>query len=137
MKNKTEITRLLKLQINFRHKVLGQTHSDISVFRFSQSGRKFTNDELKDNLHQLLPTENDDSSPTKASLDDIVKQPQLLVGLRIKHRFEEDGQMIWFLGTVKHFCAQSKMFTVLYDDELETCNFSLLDDIISGDLLIL
>ncbi len=30
----------------------------------------------------------------------------------------------WFLGTVKHFCTRSKMFTVLYDDEVTSVDIN-------------
>ena len=83
LKKKTEVTCLLKLQINFRHKVLGQTHPDGTVFRFSQGGKKFTNEQLQDNLYKLLATEED----LNPSLEDVLKRTQLLVGQRIKHRF--------------------------------------------------
>ena len=82
----------------------------------------------------MLKTTEDDSNP---SLEDVLKQPHLLVGQRIRHRFVGHGQLVWYLGTVQDFCATSKEFTVLYDNEEESCGFTLLDDIKTGNIVIL
>lgn len=44
----------LKLQINFRHHILSQSHSDSSVFKFSCNRKPFSVDRLKENLLKLL-----------------------------------------------------------------------------------
>ena len=47
---------VLKLQINFRRKVLGQFHDDKSVILFSHQGKQHSHSQLS-NLLKLLPTE--------------------------------------------------------------------------------
>ena len=67
--------KLLKLQINFRRKVLCQTHSDPSVFRFSHCGKQFSIDQLKENLFCLLPSvvTVDGDPPSMLTLDDVLE----------------------------------------------------------------
>ena len=54
LKSRNEKIRVLKLQINFRRKVLGQSHPDTSVFKFSQNRKQHSIDKLKSNLFLLL-----------------------------------------------------------------------------------
>ena len=130
--------KLLKLQINFRHKVLCQTHSDPSVFRFSHCGKQFSVDQLKENLFCLLPSvvTADGDPPSMLTLDDVLKCPEQLVGERINHRFEVDGELVWYEGTVDSYNSHSKEYLIAYDGEEDLCSFPLLEDIASGDLTI-
>jgi len=103
---KADRVKALKLQINFRHKVLGQSHSDKSIFQFSKNHKQHSVDHLKHNLCQLLTgirenaTTESDQDDQVPSLDDVLHQPDLLVGKRIKHRFQVDGKLVWYEGTV-------------------------------------
>ena len=90
---KTERVKLLKLQINFRRKVLCQTYSDKSVFKFSQNRKQFSVDQLQANLYKLLPSE-EDGSPTTSSLNQVLEHPECLVGQRINHWFEVKGEFV-------------------------------------------
>ena len=47
---KADKLKVLKMQIKFRHKVLGQSHSDNSLFKFSHGGKPHSVDQLKQNL---------------------------------------------------------------------------------------
>ena len=124
--------KALKLQINFPRKVLNQSHPDKSVFLFSHNRKQHSVNQLKKNLYQLLAVS--EESPT-ISIEDIVQQPKLLVGCRIKHRFETDRELVWYEGTVLQMNSETKEFQVAYNDD-DICCFPLLDDIASGDLLI-
>lgn len=135
----------LKLQIKFRHKVLCQSHPDKSVFKFSQNRKQHSVNVLKQNLFRLLPEESfstadqidvdspADHSDTESS---ILMQPELLVGRRIRHRFEVCGDLLWYTGTILKM-NESKEFEVLYDDEEDACWFPLLEDFRAGDLELL
>ena len=57
IRNKTEKLKILKLQINFRNKMLNQLPSNSSLFKFSQSKKQFTVEQLKHNLCKLLEEE--------------------------------------------------------------------------------
>ena len=102
LSKKIEKMRVLKLQVNFRRKVLGQTHPDKSVFKFSHNRKQHSVDQLKQNLYRLLTVDDQNPGPSISSdlpdptpsLEDIMLQPQLLVGQRIRHRFQEDGH--WY-----------------------------------------
>ena len=136
---KSDKLKLLKLQINFRRKVLCQTHSDPSVFRFSHNGKQHSVDQLKENLFCLLPSvvTADDDPPSVLTLADVLECPEQLVGERINHRFEVDGELIWYEGTVESYNSHSKEYLIAYDGEEDLCSFPLLEDIASGDLTII
>ena len=129
----------MKVQINFRHKVLCQLHQDNSVFKFSQNRRQHSVDRLKQNLVKLLSGTHEEDSPIATSHcpEDISLQPENLVGLRIQHRFEVDDELLWFKGTVLEMNPLTKEFKVIYDGEDDPCWFALLEDINSGDLMII
>ena len=67
----------------------------------------------------------------------MLHQPDLLVGKRIKHRFQVDGKLVWYEGTVLHLDFKTYEFQIIYDSEDDICVFSLLNDISSGDIIIL
>ena len=96
LKKKADNLRVLKLQINFRRKVLGQSDSDSSVFRFSQNRKQHS---VKQNLFQLLVGPSNESDgltlTSHARHEEVLTQPELLVGLRITHQFEVDGELSW------------------------------------------
>ena len=142
---KTEKVHLLKLQIEFRRKVLHQTHSDSSLFKFSQNGKQFSVQRLQDNLIKLLSAEEqatpDEERATPAEeqatlLEQVLQAPEYLVGKKINHRFEVEGELVWFKGTVKSYDSKTKEFLVFYDGEEDPCCFELLQDIEYGDLLL-
>ena len=97
---KTTKVKALKLQFNFRQKVLGQTHSDKCLFKFSHNGKQHSVEQLKSNLCKILEDQENHSSSCENILKDtsiveqILLQPQLLVGKRIKQRFSEDGKLV-------------------------------------------
>ena len=59
-----------------------------------------------------------------------------LVGQRIKHQFEVDGELVWYNGKVMDLDLDTKIFLVAYDDDDRVYNFALLEDIANGDLII-
>ena len=148
----------LKVQINFRHKVLGQTHPNKDAFKFSHNRKQYSMNQLKMNLLTLVEAmhEGDSSDnptvtaqaqgvgnprPTRVStgcsrstVEQIVKKPELLVGKKIRHRFEVGEELVWFIGTV---LSVDLDFGVSYEGESDVCHFTLLDDIVHGDLELL
>ena len=139
---KTDRLRVLKLQINFRNKVLNQLPSNNALFKFSHCRKQFTVEQLKHNLYKLLEEEftvKEICNNTNSTLDEIVSKPQLLVGRRIRHRFQVEGtsELVWYDGTVKNLNPETNEFQVIYDGEDEVCNYALLDDIRSGDLSLI
>ena len=130
---KTDRLRVLKLQINFRNKVLNQLPSNNPLFKFSHCRKQFTVEQLKHNLYKLLEEESvkeiyNNRNPT---LDEIVSKPQFLVGRRIRHQFQVEGtsELVWYDGTVKNMNPETNEFEVIYDGEDEVYNYALLDDI--------
>ena len=132
----------LKLQINFRRKVLDQSHPDKSVFKFSQNKRQHSIVKLKQNLFKLLidgesADGNDVPVRVSSECDNFVTQPELLVGQRIRHQFEVDGELVWYEGRVMKHNTTTKEFEVQYDDEDDTYWFPLLEDMSAGELFVI
>ena len=93
-----------KLQFNFWQKVLGQTHSDKSLLKFSHNGKQYSVEQIRKNLCKLLKDQEShgttcDATPV-VTVEEILLQPQLLVGKKIKQRFSEDKRLVWYEGTV-------------------------------------
>lgn len=131
----------LKLQINFRHKVLGQTYPNKDVFKFSCNRKQHSVSQLKENLYLLIGVDEDapsSSSPTNhiISLEDVLLHPELLVGRKIRHRFQVGKKLIWYNGTILHLNSETKEYQVEYEGEDDICFFPLLDDISNGDLVL-
>lgn len=81
----------------------------------------------------LVHTDQDDQVP---SLEDVLHQYDLLIGKKIKHQFQVDGKQVWYECTVLQLNYKTNEFHIIYDDDY-VCVFSLLDDIVSGNLIIL
>ena len=131
---KTAKVKALKLQLNFRQKVLYQTCSDKSLFKFSQKGKQHTVEQLASNLLKLLGDGHTTSEYSK--IEEILSYPHLLVGKRIKQRFNVGGELIWYDGTVLGR-LEGNEYEVMYDEDDDIYRFSLLDDIENGDLEII
>ena len=139
---KTEKVKVLKLQINYRNKLLNQLPSNNALFKFSHCRRQFTVEQLKHNLYKLLEGEFTDEEATSNStctLEEILLKPELLVGCRIRHRFQlqESSELVWYNGTVEKMNPETDEFQVVYDGEDEVCNYALLDDIKNGDVSLI
>ena len=132
----TKKKEALKLQINFRKKVLGQNHPNKSIFKFSHNRKQYSVQQLTENLLVLVGAASGDLEDGNATvtLKEVMQNPAFLVGKKIRHCFGVGKELMWFLGTVLSMNAQTKEFKVKYDDEDDICCFTLLDDIESGDL---
>ena len=134
MTRKAEKVKALKLQINFRSKVLEQSYPDNSVFKFSSNRKQFSVHQLQQNLLKLLTQSEDDHQ--RPSLEEIMQHPELLIGQRIRHRFSVNHRLVWYEGTVTAMISSTE-FQVDYDDEDDTSCFPLLEDLKNGDIMIL
>ena len=128
---------VLKLQIKFWKKVLGQTHENKDIFKFSKNKRQLSVLELKHNLLVLIGESEDAMDLLTISRSHIMAHPEVLIGKRIRHCFQVGDSLEWFNGTVISMSTHSMEFEVKYDKEEETCSFTLLDDVLSGDLELL
>ena len=75
---KTAKVKALKLQFNFRQKVLGQTHSDKCLFKFSHNGKQHSVEQLKSNLCKILEDQENHSSSCENILKDTSIVEQIL-----------------------------------------------------------
>ena len=134
-KTKSVKVKALKAQINFRRKVLEQTHSDKDVFVFSKNRKPLSVEELISNLQKLLPESEEFES--RSELDTCEYQETLaLIGKRIRHRWRnEDGTEQWYNGKILSAVAGStEWFNVAYDGESNVLTLNLYEDIENGDL---
>ena len=132
----------LKLQINFRRKVLNQSHHDKSVFKFSQNKKQHSIVKLKENLLKLLidgESAHDNDVPVYEPSESVnfETQPELLVGKQIRHQFEADGELTWYEGRVLKHNITTNEFEVQYDGEDGTYWFPLLEDMSAGELFVI
>ena len=128
----------MKLQISFQHKVLNQTNPDKSLFKFSHNRKQFSVAQLEKNLLLIIGvTEETEFSNCELQLSDIMLRPELLVGKKIRHRFQVGEDLIWYNGTVISIDPNTMEHQVQYDKEEDICSFALLEDISNGDLELL
>jgi E1A/CREB-binding protein len=130
-RKKKEKQEALKLQINFRRKVLGQAHADKSVFFFSHNRKPLSECDLKQNLYQLLPH---DGVQQFVTAEEIILDPELLIYRRIEHQFDNDGKLEWFEGTVLGYNKDTKEYRIQYDGEDDIYSFPLLEDVQRNEL---
>ena len=127
-KKRQEKLTLLKTQIKIRKKVLNQK---IHI-AFSHCHKQRPMHEIAKDLSIFIAK--DDCPITK-----YVQDPTLLVGCRIKHKFEISGgnEDAWFYGLVIEYSDSTKLHEISYDDEQDNCYFDLTQDLIMGDLIII
>ena len=111
------------------------------IFLHFRLEAKLTLEKLKENLGKLVDDvehhENSTSPEQETLIKDILLQPELLIGRRIKHRFQIDGELVWYEGVVQQLNFVTNEFQVAYEGEEDLSWFPLLDDIRSGDLLLI
>lgn len=75
-------------------------------------------------------------TPSATAGNESVVDPASLVGRRICHKFDVDGQDEWYDGHVIGYDVITHLHEIVYDGEKEHCYFNLLEDISQGDLSI-
>ena len=132
-KTKSAKVKALKAQINFRRKVLEQTHLDQSLFVFSKNRKPLSIEELISNLQKLLPESDESESISELETHEY---QETLIGKRIRHRWRnEDGTEQWYNGKIISAVAGSaEWFNVAYDGETDVLTLNLYEDIENGDL---
>lgn len=72
---------------------------------------------------------------THCPFSELLEKPHILVGSRIKHRFETNGERKWFGGMVVSYDPITRSHEIKYDEEEDLCSFDLSIDIVNGDFL--
>ena len=131
--NETKKKAALKDQLKFRETILCQEYADRSVFQFSKAKKQFSSQKLLDNLCKLI-----NAAQELPTIESILTNPRLLIGIHIQHRFEEeDGSLTWYEGLVVGHLPDTQTFEVVYFGEDEICEFELLEDYGKNDLKFL
>ena len=66
--------------------------------------------------------------------EEILKVPSLLVGMEIRHCFEDEDGLTWYDGLV--IGVANMEFEVIYSGEEDICEFDLLQDYMKSDIAI-
>jgi hypothetical protein len=108
----TAKTKALKTQLNFRRSVLKQP-ADRKLFSFSESRQDHTWETLKANLIALIA-----AASRVAPVSDCLQ----IVGKRVSHRFEENGEERWWPGTCTRIVhgtglGGSTVYLIVYDTD--------------------
>ena len=128
-KTESQCRKYLEVQLRFRQHVLKHPYSDKSVYHLSRNGKKLTSKQLSANLLKLI------SAIPTPTMDEIIKSPKLLIGMEIKHQFEDqDGIFSWYDGFVVGM--NDSEHEVIYREEETIFQFDLLQDLMKGDLKI-
>ena len=133
LRSKTSKLKALKTQLDFRKKVLQQTHPNKLVFQLSHMGHQYTVDEMKQNLLQLLPH-------GKQFSHSHISCPSDITGMRIQHRWIVEGESEWFTGVILGRVAvdsSSSWYNILYDGEESIVTLDVKEDIEAGDIVFL
>ena len=129
-RSKTAKLRALKVQFNFRKRVLDQrSYRHKELFLFSKNGQQYTVEELMDNLAKLINEEE-----AVSGLANKVRES--LVGKTIKHRWrDESGVEQWYFGEVlSKVAGTDEWYNVQYEGEDDVSTLNLHEDIDLGDL---
>ena len=112
----------------------------INQYFSSPNHRAFSIETITENLFKLLPNEESGAiamTSTQLTAEQIRTDPELLIYRRIKHLFDCNGEDVWYSGTVLAFEEGTGQYTVAYDNEDDVYAFKLLEDLESGELIIL
>ena len=136
-RSKAAKLKALKYQLDFRCIVLQQVYSDKSVFQAQIKGRKFTIEEMKENLCKLLKQSGVSSAPSLTGHQSVPSSVDL-VGKRVRHKWLLDGEEVFYFGTVLGLVpGMSTWYNVKYDGEDDIISLNLHEDLKTGDLVII
>ena len=65
----------------------------------------------------------DQTHPAHQQLRVVFEKPSLLRQVKVKHRFDMDGSLEWYEGTIKS--VRCNRVTIHYQETDETCQFTL------------
>ena len=135
LKSKKEKVAALKLQLDFRKKVLEQKHADKTLFFITKNKRQLTVEEISENLCQLL----DSATTFQVGSGSLAVNSESLIGKQIFHRWKDvEGKETWYKGQVLNLVpGTTDWYNVKYDGEDEILSLNLLVDIDKGDFEIL
>ena len=130
LKTKKEKIKALKVQLDFRKKVLEQTHYDKEIFFITKQSKQLPVEVICENLCKLF------SSSQVVNARAVATNYQSLVGREIYHKWkDEDGEDRWYKGKVLSLVpGTTEWYNVKYDGEDNILTLNLLLDIKNGDL---
>ena len=131
IKTEKDKVKALKVQLDFRKKVLEQSHSDKDIFFITKQSKQLPVEIICENLCKLLSSAQLVITPGTLAIN-----CQSLIGKEIHHRWkDQDGEERWYKGKVLSLVpGTTEWFNVKYDGEDDILTLNLLLDIEKGDL---
>ena len=135
-----EVKKLVQRQVLLRTTVFQQKGVKIPL---SSKGKSREVSELLDDLEKIIREipvrvrRKQNIEQSHQQLFTIFEKPSLLKGVKIRHRFQDDGVLRWYEGTITSI--KRTMFNIHYHETDEECDFLLTDikeDFFGGDLYI-
>ena len=132
LKTKKEKVKALKVQLDFRKKVLEQTHSEKDIFFITKQSKQLPVEVICENLCKLLTSAQLVNTPRILATN---CHDQSLIGKEIYHKWkDQDGEQRWYRGRVLSIVpGTTEWFNVKYDGEDDILTLNLLLDIENGD----
>ena len=133
----------IKLQISARKRLVGQVHSDSSLFNFTCKKEKFAVEKLKQNLLKLMENTSDGEAQEESTSDLVQKirmSPSLLIQREVNHYYDDEGEESWWEGKIVKQKKKTTMFVFQYKGDKQLYELDLddiLHDIGTGDLVFL
>ena len=136
-----EVKKLVQRQVQLRTMVFQQKGIKIPL---SGKGKSREVSELLKDLENIIRERpvrvrrKQNIQQTHQQLFSIFEKPSLLKGVKIRHRFQEEGVLRWYEGIISS--VKRSMFNIHYQETDEECEFSLSDikeDFLCGDLYII
>ena len=124
-----EKTKLLKLLIRKQSKAKKRK----VLFSINRKPKTFI--QLKQDFLELLSCIEPPSK--KRQRVDFKANPSLLVGQRIRHKFIEDGEEVWYEGYVVAYDDNLNTHEVVYTEDSEHYSYNLLEDLEEDSLEVL
>lgn len=126
-KKKEKKLAVLREQINIRKKVLKQKVK----IPFTHNRKQRQLSDIIRELSDFIAMNSGDSHQGSE-----IHTPESLVGRKVLHKFQVEGEEKWYNGYVVSYNAVTHLHEVAYDEEEEYYYFNLLEDISQGGLII-
>ena len=91
--------------------------------------------QLKQDFLELLSRHVEEPAEKRLKLD-ILENPGLLIGKKVRHKFENNGKEDWYEGYVVSYDSRLKTHEIVYIGGSEHYLYNLVEDIEDGSLVV-
>ena len=117
---------MVQIQVQLRSMVFHQKGIKMNM---TENGKPIPVSELLQDLSKKVTERpirvrrKDQTHPAHQQLRVVFEKPSLLRQVKVKHRFDMDGSLEWYEGTIKS--VRCNRVTIHYQETDETCQFTL------------